>query len=465
MKRIVPFLSIVASVFIPIATHAQGNPPTGDTMRLTLSDAIATAINNNKQLAISRLAIENADAQVKEAYSSTLPSVTLNARYTRNIQAPVFYIDIPGGDGSKRPIRAGFDNALASDLTVNQVVYNSAAFSALNTAESYAKISRQQLRTDASQTVLDVKRAYYMALLAREALRVNETLLWNAEENMKNAQAFHKAGLRAEFDAIRAEVQAANQLPVVVQARDNYMAAMDNLKLLLGNTGNREVALAEDLVRPASAQQGVEPSVAEAEAILEKYNSQLQTLKLTADVNEQMIDIKKSDYLPTVSFFGSYQLQAQADAFGDLDFQPSSYVGLNLSFNLFNGFKTRSQVEEARIQYEQSKIRVNQVEDALKTQLGIVLRKIGYARQRIATGDATINQAERAYKIATTSYKAGTGTQLQINDADLALAQSRLNQLNAVYDYNVAMAELEQLLGERLQFTDDANKDVKYSVR
>jgi outer membrane protein TolC len=458
MKRLAKFLSIVVPICMPLALHAQSR----DTVRLTLSDAITQAINNNKQLDISRLAIENADAQVKEAYSSTLPSVTINGRYQRNIQNQVFYL--PGADGSVHPIEIGSANAISTDVTVNQIVYNSAAFSAPNTAESYAKISRQQLRGDAAQTVLDVKRAYYGALLAREALRVNETLLVNAEENMKNAEALFKAGLRAEFDALRAEVQVANQRPVVVQAQDNYLAAIDNLKLLLGNVGDKEIDLTENLVRPISETQGVEPSVAAAEGVLEQNNAQLQALKLTADVNRQLIDIKKSDYLPTVSLFGTYQLQAQADNFTDLSFQPSSYIGLNLSFNLFNGFKTRSQVQEAQVQYEQSKIREEQVNDALKTQLGIVLRNIQYARQRIETGDATIGQAERAYKIATTSYKAGTGTQLQINDADLALAQSKLNQLNAVYDYNVAMAELEQLLGDRFQFTDD-NNNVKYTLR
>lgn len=457
MKRTALFLSLIIPVCAPLVAHAQG-----DTMRLTLNDAITTAINANRQLAISRLAIENADAQVKEAYSSTLPSITLNGRYTRNIQRQVFYF--PGSDGNVRPIEVGSANSVTTDVTVNQLVYNSAAFTAPNTAESYAKITRQQLRSDAAQTVLEVKRAYYTALFAREVLHVNETLLWNSEENMKNAQALYKAGLRAEFDALRAEVQVANQRPVVMQARDNYMAAMDNLKLLLG-ADDREIALAEDLVRPVSSTEAPSPSVARAAEILDQYNAQLQTLKLTADVNRQMIDIKKSDYLPTVSLFGTYQLQSQADDFADLSFQPSSWVGLNLTFNLFNGFKTRSQVEQARLAYEQSKIRVEQVEDALKTQLGIVLRKVEYARQRIATSDATIDQADRARRIAATSYKAGTGTQLQINDADLALAQARLNQLNAVYDYNVALAELEQLLGERFQFTDDANNNVKYSQR
>ncbi len=450
MKRFALFLSVALAIVAPQALRAQ------DTLRLTLSEAITTAVANNRQIAISRMAIQNADAQVDEAYAGTLPSVTLNGRYTRSLQKQVFYF--PGSDGITRPVKIGSDNSFSADVSVNQILYNSAAFTAPDAAKSYARISREQLRADGVETVLNLKRAYFTALLAREALRVNEVLLWNSEENLKNARQLVKAGLRPEFDALRAEVQAANQRPVVVQARDNYQQAIDNLKLLLGLPGDRAVALADELATPADGT----PAVAafdQASAILEQNNAQVQTLKMLADVNRQYIDIKRSDYLPTVSAFGTYQLQSQADNF-DLSFQPTSYVGLNVSFNLFGGGKTDAQVQQARLAYEQSKVRAVQATEALKTQLGIVMRRVSVARERVATADTTIGQAGRAYTIATTSYKAGTGTQLQINDADLALAQSKLNKLSAVYDYNMALAELESLLGNNLRLVD--SKDIRY---
>lgn len=452
MNRIVRTLMVIVPILSAQTLLAQ------DTLRLTLNEAITTALANNRQIATARIGIDNADAQVDEAYAGTLPTVTLNGRYTRNIQRQVFYF--PGADGVQRPIEVGAKNSFAADVTVNQVLFNSAAFNAPNAAKSYAKISRQQLRADVAQTVLDVKRAYYTALLAREALHVNETLLWDSEENMKNAQQLFKAGLRPEFDALRAEVQVANQRPMVVQARDNYLQAIDNLKLTLSLAPDRAVALSDVLARPEDA--ATLPAIAEAAATMEQQNAQVQTLKMVADVNRQLIDLKRSDYLPVVSLFGTYQLQSQADNFA-FSFQPTSYVGLNLSYNLFSGGKTDAQVQQARLAYEQSKVKAEQAKEGLRTQLGIVMRRIDVAKQRVETAQRTIEQAERAYKIATTSYKAGTGTQLVINDADLAVAQARLNQLNAVYDFNIAVAELESLLGDHYQF--NGSKDVQYNGR
>lgn len=426
---------------------------------LTMEQAIATAMQNNRDLKISRLEIENADARVDEAYSNAYPSVGLNGRYTYNIAKPVFYI--PGQDGIVRPIEIGSDNSLQADITVNQVVYNQAAFDAPSTAKVYSQISRQQLRAKASDVILSVKRAYYAAMLAKEYLAVSEQLLANSEETFKNAQTLYKAGLRAEFDAIRAEVQVANQKPAVVQARDNFNQALDGLKLAMGIPETEQIDVAERVARPASLSR-VEPQVEEAKKLLEEYNPQLKALTLNDEVNSQLIDIHRSDYLPTVAFFGTYQYSAQADKLGDLDFQPTAYVGLNLSLNLYNGGKTKAQEEQARVEKEKSKLQLENARNGLRTQIETVLRRIDFARQRIAATERVIEQADKGYKIAQASYKAGTGTQLQINDADIAMAQSKWNQMTAINDYNVAIAELEALLGQRYQLSDDGT-DVKYS--
>lgn len=433
--------------------------------QLTLAQAIDVALTSNRDLKVSRLDIDQANAQVKDALGNALPSLTLNGRYTDNLQLQVFYI--PGADGVVRPVKIGAQNAVTADVTLNQIVFNSAVFTGVKTSEIYGKISRQQLRAKTADIVMNVKKAYYDALLARELLKVNETLLANAEENFNNTKQLTKSGVRAEFDALRAEVQFANQKPVVVQSRDNYELALDNLRILLGYNQPQQIELVDPLVRPASSTSTSTaeiPQLDEAIRILHDDNPSLQALSYARDVNEDLIKVKKSDYLPTVSLFGTYQFQAQADKLGDLDFQPVAYVGLNLSMNLFNGRKTDAQVSEAEVSYEQSKLQLDQLQHGLETQVEAVLRRIGYARERINATDRTIEQAERGYQIATTSYKAGTGTQLQINDADLALAQSKWNQLTAVHDYYVGLAELEQLLGQRYQVTPDG-EDVRYSLK
>jgi outer membrane protein len=453
MKKLT--LSLAVLILATIGARAQ------EPLRLTLATAIEQAVAHNRDLANSRLSIENADAQIKEAYSNALPSVGLNARYTQNIKKQVFYF--PGQDGVTRPIEIGQNMDLSADLTVNQVIFSSALGTAVEAAKTYQQVSREQLRTRTSDIVLNVRRAYLAAQLAREVLRVNETLLTNTEENFRSTTVLYKAGLRPEFDAIRAEVQLANQQPAVVQARDNYQLALDNLRVLLGVEDARTIEIQDELVRPASLEV-VEPSVEEAHRILEANNPTLKALSLNTEVNRDLIELRRADYLPTVAAFGTLRLASAADKPADLDFHTIAFAGINVSLNLFNGFKTDAQIRQAELALAQSQGTYSQVANALKTQVESTLRKISSARQRIGVSDKTIDQASKGYRIATTSYKAGTGTQLQINDADLALAQAKLNQLNAVFEYNLALAELEQLLGERFKMTSDG-MNVHYSSR
>jgi outer membrane protein len=59
----------------------------------------------------------------------------------------------------------------------------------------------------------------------------------------------------------------------------------------------------------------------------------------------------------------------------------------------------------------------------------------------------TVEQARKGYRIASTRFSSGSGTQLEVRDAQLALTQSRLNRVQAIYDYLVAAADLDQVLG------------------
>lgn len=446
------FLAVILLLLSSVAALAQA--PTS----LSLDEAIAVALKNNRDLKVTRLSLATADAQVDEALGNALPTLDFNGRYTYNFKRQVFFF--PDNEGIIRPIEIGSKNGISADLTLQQILFNSAVFNGVGTSKIYAQISRQQLRAKTSEVVLNVKQAYNTALIAQEVLKVNETLLTNAEANYKDTKALFDAGLRAEFDAIRAEVAVANQRPQVVDARNNYEAALDNLKYLLGYENLGEVKLALTGALPgASSLEAAGLSYDEAVAVLVENNPQIEALRLNGDVNKEFIQIHKSEYLPTLALFATYKYEAQANTFDSLSFKPSAYAGLNLSLNLFNGGKTKAQVGQAEIEYDKSRYQTAQLIAGLKTRLESVLRRIDYAQQRIQASDRTIEQADKAYRIAVTTYRAGTGTQLLINDADLALAQARLNQLNAVYDYTLAQAELESLLGRSVRLVGD---DIEY---
>jgi|GEM_PF-247763 len=445
---------LLAAVLLPLATLSAAAQQT-----LTLGEAISQALRVNPAIQTSRYGVSNAEAQINEAKSGTLPTINLSAQYQRNLQRPVFFF--PGQDGVVRPIEIGSDNAITATLSVQQIVYNNAAFEAPNTAEKYGEVSSEQLRSDATQTVLNIRRAYLGAQYARRVVTVQQQLLANSTENQRLTSALFRAGLRAELDTITAAVQVANLRPAVTQANDTYESSLDQLRVAVGYGPDKRLEPSDELVLPTTDVKV--PSLEEARSIMAQNNPQLRALRLTNDVNQDLVEIKRSDMLPTVSVFGQYQLQSQTNDLLEQSFQPSAAVGINLSYNIFNGGKTTAQVEQARVTLEQGRTRLQQTQIALDAQLQSTLRRIAYAQQRIATSAQTIAQAEKGQRLAAIAYKAGTGTPNQINDADVALAQARLNQLSAAYDFNVGLAELEGLLGQEVKL-NATGTDVIYTA-
>ena len=425
---------------------------------LTLDEAIGIALEQNREIQAARLELGKADAQVDEAFGNALPTVDLNSRYTWNIRRPVFFF--PGEDDVVRPISIGSKNALTADLSVQQILFNSAVLTGVGASRIYAQISRQALRSEASDVILTIKKAWYGVLLSREVLAVNEALMANAEANFANVKVLFDAGLRAEFDALRAEVTVANLKPRIIEGRDVYRNAVDGLLVALGydNLVEQPVEISGEFAVPTSGMPITE-SFVELEGEMLENNPQLVQLRRLTDVNRELIELDRSEYLPTVALFGTWKFEGQADNIGDLDFQPSAFAGLNLSLNLYNGGRTSAKVEQSEIEWQQSRFEVAELEAILRLQLRSTLRRIDAAVEQISASERTISQAERAYTIATASYRAGTGTQLQINDADLALAQARLNRLSALHEFNVALAELEHLVGRHVILSGD---DVEY---
>ena len=435
--------------------QAQEPPP----RRLSLEDAVRLAMKQNPDLTTARLEVKRSDARVLEAWGNAMPAVDLSGQYAHLIDKPVsFFPDYflytfmkaidstyPKPSGQFVPVSFAPAFSASASVNVRQILFNGAVFIGVGAAHIYSHLARDLYQAKQVETVTKVRKAYYGALLAREAYNLMNSSLQNAEDNLKNVRVMGKQGIVSEYDELRASVGLENLRPMVIQSETNYNLSLDNLKNTLGITTTDTFVLTDSLTfQPVDDQ-----LIARADELVLETNPGLNATKRQIELNGAVVNAERSNYLPTVAAFGSYSYTAAKDQFNfsTNDFYKGSTVGLSVSLSLFQGLQTYSRVEQAQLEQRKSEEQRVGLERTLRTGIHSILGNLLQARKRIEAQGRTVEMAERGYKIVTTRFLSNAATQLEVNDAQLALTQAKVNRVQAIYDYLSAAADLEQIIG------------------
>ena len=458
-KIVVPLLYCVVWL-VPIdSTIAQGSIPTP----LTIEKAVQLALRNNPDVRTSKLEMDKAGGRVLEAWGNAMPSVDISSQYVHLIDKPVSYFPdyliyplykimdstarFPKATGQLILLPGSMSPAFTAgaSLNVRQILFNGAVFVGVGAATIYSHLAANLYETKQVETVTKVKKVYYGALLAREVFGLMRSSLKNAEDNLRNVQLMRRQGIVSEYDELRATVGVENIRPMVIQSENGYELALDALRNTIGMANREDIALVDSL----TFQIVDEAILGEAENLVLQTNPGLSAVERQIELNGAVVNAERSNYLPTILAFGSYQYQAIKNEFNfsTNDFYKNSQVGLSLSINLFQGLQTYARVEQAQLEQQKSEEQRTALERNLKTGVHSVRSNLQQSRKRLEAQDKTIEMAERGYRIVTTRFLSSAATQLEVNDAELALTQAKVNRIQAVYDYLVAAADLDQLIG------------------
>ncbi len=418
---------------------------------LTLEKAIALTLENNRDIQVAELEVKKSRQGVWEAYSHLLPKIDAEGRYTRNIQKPVIFLP-PGTPfsppgGGQAVLEIGYDNAYLGGVSLSLPIFVQSAFSGISLAKKAARLQEEALQGTRSNAIAGVKKAYYGVLMARKVYQFMEMSLASARENLETIRRMEEQGLVSRYDKIRAEVQVENLTPVVMQAHDSYRLALEHLKIQIGLDANTRIEILDSLQYDSTYKP---PTLTEALQQALQANPVVRQLQISLELAAARIGLEKASFYPNIVAFGNYQYQAQANDFNfsDYNWVQTSMVGVQVQFPLYHGTGRLARVQQAKIEYQQAKTRLQAVTEAIKIQVQSALFQVHQAQKRIAAQRRAIRQAEMGYRIARTRYRNGLSTQLEVNDAQVALTQAQVNYAKAVYDFWAARTDLENLTGQ-----------------
>jgi len=413
--------------------YAQDSP-------LSLRDTIVTAFKSNLDVQIQEQELLVANADILGAKSEFLPQLNLNAGYARNgaVAPTVAYSKKDPG------IFTGYKNDNSLGAGLSQIIYNGGFNTAnLNQARLGLKTAEETLRAKKLDIEYDAKRLYYGLLLAYETERIAQELTDNARDHYEDVKNRYAQGLSSRFDLLQSSVQVSLAMPELVKARNAVELIKAELKKLLNFKQPHPLELMDN--RLSYALTDVQEDDFLKQAYLNNPEMALETLGV--DINKWSIEMAKSGWRPQVSANAGYDFRS--NNLGNMmnNRHNNWNIGLTFSLAVFDGFSTKAKVDAAKTRYAQAVLTKENLVEQIAVNVRQACLDLNRAKQVIDSQKDNVAQAQEALNISQVSYDNGEAKNLDVLDAQVALSQIKTNLSQGIYDYLMAQAELDRILG------------------
>lgn len=413
-----------------------------DTLTLTLNKALEIALSENPTMKVAGQEIKLKKEAKREAYGGLFPEVGLTGSYSRTLKKQTMVMDF---GGEAQTIQVGSDNSYQGGLNISLPVFAPGLYKSINLTQADVNLAVEKARSSKLDLVNQVTKAYYQLLLAQDSYNVLLQSYAQAEATFNVVKAKYEQGAVSEYDKIRADVQMRSLKPSVVSARNGVNLAKLQLQVLMGmdpdiaigiegNLKDYEVMMFETQLTPSQLNL--------------VNNSELKQMDLNATLLEKSLAVQRTNFMPTLSASFNYSYTSLNNDFKMAHYKwfPYSTVGLNLSIPLFKA-SNFTKVKQTKIQMMQlNENRIN-THRQLTMQATSYLDSMSASTEQVVSNKEGIIEAEKGQLIAQKRYDVGKGTILEVNDSEVALTQARLTYNQSIYDYLVAKADLDKVLG------------------
>lgn len=428
-----------------------------DTLKLDLGKALEIALSENPTVKVADKEIQKKKYARKGSYAALFPQINFSGDYNRTLKKQVMYMDFDmggmGGDlpeGTEMPsmddgFEVGRSNNWNLGFNASMPLVNASLWKSLSISALDVEMAIEQARSSKIAMVNQVKKGFYAVLLANDSYRVFKQSYDNAMENYLDIKRKYEQGTVAEYDLIRADVTVKNTEPNLLQAENSLTLAKWQLKALLGMDLDLNIDCEGQLTDFKS---NLFADYLSTDTTLSE-NTDLKQLDIQAEQLRKTLTMQKFDYLPTLSLTGLYQWSAMNNDFKFKDYRwnPYSMIGISLSVPIFSGGSRLYNVKQTKVSILQLDLQRDDTKRNLQLAVKQYVDNMNTCIKRFDAAQKGVEQAERGYMISQKRYDTGAGTWLEMNDAELALTQARLNFNQSIYDYMVAKADLEKVLG------------------
>ena len=417
-----------------------GRVPTNGTVDLNLPKTVQMALDYNRDIKNSQYALKRAEYAINQAQAGKKPTVDYNfgAQRSRATDAATYSraASLMGGANS-------VSNAFSNGISVNIPLYTGGL---VEGQIDVAKLGK----TNAQEEILRVEQAtkysaiegYYGLLAYQELQGVYHEAVDNLQGHLDNVQAQYNVGTKAKVDVLSSDVSLANAKTTAITADNNVAVAESNLNNILGLPLETKLNLADHQL-PFDT---YNISLQEATDYAMKYRPEVLQAAIAVQEAERNIDIADAGNKPTVAITGGNDWAD--NTFPGIDANKRSWkVAAGVTYNFYDGGATKAKVNQAKQDLLVARETEQKTREAVQLEVKQAYLNIRSAAQKVEETQTVVDQARENYRIQNIRYQAGVGINLDVLDAQLSLNEAQVNHIQALYDYNVGIAKLEQVMG------------------
>jgi len=417
-------------------------------MEMSLEECIKYGLENNKGIKIASDKVKSARLKKDEVNTSGLPSLSLQAGYTRLSEVDPFTITVPmGGTTQSFTVSPSLLNSYSAKLTLTQPVFTGFKID-LNKDLSDQTITASMFDLEAEKSKLrySISNAYWSLYKVLEGKKVIDEYIKTIQLHLKDLNNFYNQGLITKNEVLKLEVQLSSTQVQLLETENGIQLAKLNLLNNLNLPMETDISL-KPLITPDELKDI--PSLDEINTQALNTRPELKAMSIRIKSRETAVKLTESAWYPDIYLIGNYNYARPNQRIVPTkdQFDGTWDVTLSLQYTLWNWNATSYRTQQAESDLSQTNYQFEMMKDGVLIEVKQAYLNYIANKSRIALAEKTVTQAEENYRISYNLFQKGLIRNSDLIDAEVAVFESKIKLVTSISDLRNAEALLNKAIG------------------
>lgn len=441
MKKILIIVFVFFIYNIAIAQKA-------DKKVYTIEECIEIALQNNLDVKLYEAKLEQSTADLTFAFGQYLPSINISTGYSRQLNAKPGFTFVNGQLITTDPRANSYDASIGANWLIFDGFNRDNNYSR---AKYYYEANELNLKQIKIQITLQVYQ-YYLDVIAKKQIVITRKANFESgQKEYERIKAQYEVGLVPIDVVYFQEADLANREYEIINAENHLNQAKANLLIIMGLNPDYDIEFLEkgfpEEIRDDEINEFKNQLLPYKDLFQEAFKNRkdYQVLEIEEKAYEASLNAAYSGYYPRLSAYGGwYWSNFELDKFSELG---RSSIGINLSIPIFEQFQTNYRAQNAQLQLQQVQIEKNKLEQNIISTIKLSFLNLQAAEKQLDITNKALNAAEKSYHSFSEKFRVGTASITELLNANSQLINSKINRINAIYQYLRVQKELLYAFG------------------